>query len=153
MQKKTAYLILISFLFLSIINCLLAQDSTIYLDSKKYTKENEKWYVHSTGRMYQVDINSMTVKLKENLQRSVLDNVLQNTGIKVVRENELGYIDLELSSSKSFYDWQKHLSQMGIFETVEVNSFGTVFTNDPLYANQYYLSNLQTFPQIYLRDD
>lgn len=117
----------------------MAQDSTIYLDSKKYTKENGKWYVHSTGRLYQVDINSMTVKLKENLQRSVLDNVLKNTGIKVVRENELGYIDLELSSSKSFYDWQKHLSQMDIFETVEVNSYGITYTNDPGYNSQYYL--------------
>lgn len=93
----------------------------------------------------------MTVKLKEDLSRKVLENVLKNTGIKIVRENQLGYVDLDLSESKKFYEWHDHLTKMGIFETAEMNSFGELFTNDPYLTQQYYLYS-NSYPNIILNN-
>lgn len=130
-----------------------AQDSTIFLGQKKYTKNNNKWYVNSEGTKYAIDSKSITVKLKENISIGVLENVLKNSGIKILRENILGYIDLEVSDKRSFYKWHDHLSKLGIFESVEVNSFGKAFSTDPGLSSQYYLYNISEYPRIYISYD
>lgn len=103
---------------------------------------------------YEVNERSITVKLKENVSESALNALNKNKGVIVERSNDLGYIDLLLPEGSKFDEMFTHLVSSGIFESVEVNSYGESCSNDPHFSDQYYLYNPITQynpqrPQIY----
>lgn len=101
----------------------------------KIVKQNDTLYIRENGHNYKVDTQTITVKLKEG-------KTLDTKGCSVIRENKLGYIDIEVPAGKKVEEYAKELDESGIFEVVELNSYGeicTVTTNDPFLSNQWHL--------------
>lgn len=102
---------------------------------EKMVKQNDTLYIRENGHDYKVDTQTITVKLKEG-------KTLDTKVCSVIRENKLGYIDITVPEGKQVEEYAKELDESGIFEIVELNSYGeicTVTTNDPYLSNQWYL--------------
>jgi len=143
---------LIVFFYLIQVSFVNAQ--TLKLGNQNFVKEKNKWFVVDRYNKYEVNERSITVKLKENVSESALNALNKNKGVIVERSNDLGYIDLLLPEGSKFDEMFTHLVSSGIFESVEVNSYGESCSNDPGFSSQYYLYNPITQynpqrPQIY----
>jgi len=141
---KKVFLIVV--LYLMQFSCINAQ--TLKLGNQNFVKENNKWFVVDKSNKYEVNERSITVKLKENVSESALNTLNINKGVIIERSNDLGYIDLLLPEGSKFNEMFTHFSNSGIFESVEVNSFGERFSNDPGFSSQYYLYNTGGYPSI-----
>ncbi len=137
---------LIVFFYLIQVSFVNAQ--TLKLGNQNFVKEKNKWFVVDKYNKYEVNERSITVKLKENVSESALNALNINKGVIIERSNDLGYIDLLLPEGSKFNEMFTHFSNSGIFESVEVNSFGERFSNDPGFSSQYYLSNANGYPSI-----
>lgn len=137
---------LIIFLYLIQVSFVNAQ--TLKLGNQNFVKENYKWFVVGKYNKYEVNERSITVKLKENISESALNALNSTKGVTIQRSNELGYIDLLLPENSKFDEMYIHYLNSGIFESVEVNSFGERFSNDPGFSSQYYLYNTGGYPCI-----
>jgi hypothetical protein len=51
---------------------LYAQTDTFVLGNKLFSKENNKWYIVENDRKFAVDERSITVRFKENVDKSNL---------------------------------------------------------------------------------
>ncbi|MFA6978752.1 MAG: S8 family serine peptidase [Ignavibacteriaceae bacterium] len=111
------------------------------LGNQNFVKEKNKWFVVDKNNKYEVNERSITVKLKENVSESALNALNKNKGVIIERSNDLGYIDLLLPEGSKFDEMFTHLLSSGIFESVEVNSYGATCSNDPVFSSQYYLYN------------
>ena len=137
---------LIVFFYLIQVSFVNAQ--TMKLGNQNFVKEKNKWFVVDKYNKYEVNERSITVKLKENVSESALNALNINKGVMIERSNDLGYIDLLLPEGSKFNEMFTHFSNSGIFESVEVNSFGERFSNDPGFSSQYYLYNTGGYPSI-----
>ena len=128
-----------------------AQSEKFLLGNKSYFKENDKWYTsnYKTDGKFEVNKRSITVKLKNESLVENLNKLNKKFDIKVLRKNILGYIDLELPEYSDFKSMYNSLVDEGIFEKVEINSFGELLSvpNDPYFPYQYHL-NHATKPDI-----
>jgi len=128
--------------------CLISAQS-IRLGNKNLIKEKNKWYiVTSDDRKFEVNERSLTVKLKKNVPEEALNAINKNNDIIVERSNELGYVDLLLPEDSKFDQLFNHYFNSGIFESVELNSWGETFSNDPGFTSQYHLYNTNNYPSI-----
>ncbi|MDP3150555.1 MAG: S8 family serine peptidase, partial [Ignavibacteria bacterium] len=132
-------LFLIVFFYLIQVSFVNAQ--TLKLGNQNFVKEKNKWFVVDKYNKYEVNERSITVKLKENVSESALNTLNKNKGVIIERSNDLGYIDLLLPEGSKFDEMFTHLVSSGIFESVEVNSYGATCSNDPGFSSQYYLYN------------
>jgi len=137
---------LIVFFYLIQVSFVNAQ--TMKLGNQNFVKEKNKWFVVDKYNKYEVNERSITVKLKENVSESALNALNINKGVMIERSNDLGYIDLLLPEGSKFNELFTHFSNSGIFESVEVNSYGERFSNDPGFSSQYYLYNTGGYPSI-----
>jgi subtilisin family serine protease len=119
----------------------------MYLGSKQFAKENNKWYILENDRKFEVNERSMTVKFTENVDKSSMDVFSKEFSVKIERENELGYIDLEIPEGTNFKEVYAYYIKSGLFESVEMNSYGSTHSNDPGYSYQYYLYS-SSYPSI-----
>ncbi|MBU2444686.1 MAG: S8 family serine peptidase [Bacteroidetes bacterium] len=144
-------IILYTALLLSLPCFINAQHQTMNLDGKLYSKENNRWYVTNseTGERFLVNTRSITVKLKGEMSKIDMITLNKSLGIKVKRENILGYIDLELPEDSNFSEYYELMKNTGLFENIDINSYGEMLTvpNDPWFGYQYYL-NHSTRPDI-----
>jgi len=134
---------LIVFFYLIQVSFVNAQ--TLKLGNQNFVKENNKWFVVDKSNKYKVNERSITVKLKENISESALNSLNKSKDVMIERSNQLGYIDLLLPEGAKFDEMFTHFANSGIFESVEVNSFGERFSNDPGFTDQYYLWNANDF--------
>lgn len=122
---------------------LYSQEEKKIINNQEFKKENGKWLMkdHKSQTYYVVDTKSITVKLKPNISDENLAALNRENKVKIVRTNKLGYIDLELPEKSNFYDVFDIYEKSGLFEIVEINSYGEIFTdsNDPGYYYQNYL--------------
>jgi hypothetical protein len=81
---------------------------------------------------------------------SSLEDLIKEYNIEIVRKNKQGYIDLRLPVDSDFVVILKKYLDNSMFESVEMNSFGKVFVDnpdDPGYSSQHHL-NHATYPDI-----
>ncbi len=137
------FLVLVLFLLLTHISS--AQNLSLTLDGKTYFKENSKWYTTEieTNTKFEVNKRSITVKLKENVTQEELLKLNETLGVKIERENILGYIDLVLPGGADCFTIYENYKESELFESMHINTFGKELgaTNDPLIGNQYYLDH------------
>ncbi len=145
-SKYDLFIFLMLYLALIVVQAF-GQETTMYLGSKQFAKENNKWYILENDRKFEVNERSMTVKYKENVDKSNMDVFSKEFSIKIERENELGYIDLEIPEGTNFKEVYDYYIETGLFESVEMNSYGSAHTNDPGYSSQYYLYS-SSYPSI-----
>lgn len=92
----------------------------------------------------------MTIKLIDSTMTSSLDELIRESNIEIIRKNKLGYIDLKLPEKSEFTVVLKKYLNTSLFESVEMNSYGKVFEDDPDdpgYSSQHHLSN-SSYPYI-----
>ena len=122
-----------------------AQSEKFLLGNKSFFKENDKWYTsnYKTDGKFEVNTRSITVKLKNESLVENFNKLNKKFDIKILRKNILGYIDLELPEYSDFRSIYTSLVNEGIFEKVEVNSFGELLSipNDPYFSYQYHLNH------------
>lgn len=154
MEKKTNIRLLIFVFTLLLTHLSLAQQFSLTLDGKSYFKENNKWFTTEieTNTKFEVNKRSITVKLKENVTQEELLKLNETLGVKIERENILGYIDLVLPEDSDCFKIYKILKESGLFEDIHINTFGKTLgePNDPKYnaGYQYYISNTSGIPDI-----
>ncbi|PIS45675.1 MAG: hypothetical protein COT22_04060 [Ignavibacteria bacterium CG08_land_8_20_14_0_20_37_9] len=146
-MKNILFVMLVVLIFFNI----KAQSEKFLLGNKSYFKENNKWYTSNfkTDGKFEVNTRSITVKLKNESLVENLNKLNKKFDIKILRKNILGYIDLELPENSDFISMYNSFVSEGIFEKVEVNSFGELLSapNDPSFSYQYHL-NHATRPDI-----
>jgi len=84
----------------------------------------------------------MTIKLVDTTMTSSLDEIIKESNIEIIRKNKLGYIDLKLPVNSDFTVILKKYLNNSLFESVEMNSFGKIFVDDPDdpgYSSQHQL--------------
>ncbi|MBK1440153.1 S8 family peptidase [Parapedobacter sp. ISTM3] len=107
---------------------------------RQYEQKDDKWH-DEYGNI--VNNKIITVKLKDGLQQTISAEI----GRKV-RENSLGYIDVELSKDIEFFSQLRTISEDPNIESIDINTFGVynafqVTPNDPQLTNQWYLNRIQ----------
>ncbi|MCH7973568.1 MAG: S8 family serine peptidase [Bacteroidetes bacterium] len=141
-MKQTKFLLLILLLLLLLPHKIVAQDSTIILDGRKYVFENNQWFAEdNNGEKFKLAPESFTVKLKPNVPMIALENVCNARGIEIERVNRLGFIDLKLPANACFHTAYTSFLNLGLFESIDVNTYAKLHIepNDPGAWNQYYL--------------
>jgi len=115
----------------------------VKLDKKTYTKKEGKWFQNWNGKQYEVNAKVITVKYKTSESGTKNDEYFTNQKMKVVRSNELGYMDISIPEGADPIDVVKTLSATGLFESVETNSYGeyTGTPNDASFSSQWGLNN------------
>jgi len=63
---------------------------------------------------FRVNTRSITVKLKEGFSLSSLDQVNNTLRTRIVENNKLGFIDLELPENSNFVEIYNHLKNTGL---------------------------------------
>jgi thermitase len=94
----------------------------------------------------------MTVKLIDTTLTFSLDELIRESNIEIIRKNKLGYIDLRIPEKSEFTVVLKKYLNSSLFESVEMNSYGKVFEDDPDdpgYSSQHHLDNGDNYPHIH----
>jgi len=158
MKKIFISLILLSILGLFILNySVKAQNPPHIINGRTYFQQDSIWFVENnlTSEIFRVDTNSITVKLNNAVNFSILEILVNNVGIEIKRENILGYIDIFIPSELDIFQVWETLNNTGLFESLEINSFGellysppsVLIPNDPYYGQQYHLDH-SVYPDI-----
>lgn len=106
--------------------------------NKKLLTKNNVLYLRDNGHDFRVDTRTVTVKLKEG-------ETLNKNNLTIQRQNKLGYIDITVPEGMDVEKFAKELDESGIYEIVELNSFGTYHSltvNDSYTSNQWYLDRI-----------
>lgn len=136
-----------SLLFFCAILLALAcfSQETADFNGKRYEKKaNHTWFDVETG--FEVDSTVITIKLKPNKQAEDLNKIG-----KIIRQNHLGYIDINISEKGSFFKQLHLLSNNPDILTLDINTIGnyntflTLSPNDPGLSSQWYLGRIRAF--------
>lgn len=115
----------------------LTGNAQLKVQTEKLVRHNDTLYIRENGHDYKVDTQTITVKLKEGKTLEAKDGT-------VIRKSKLGYIDIAVPEGKRVEEYAKELDESGIFENVELNSYGelcTVTINDPYSSSLWHLDS------------
>lgn len=115
----------------------LTSQAQLKVQRKNLIQIKNKLYLRENGFDFEVDTTTITVKLKEG-------KTLNSKGEAVIRENKLGYIDVTVPEGRKVEEYAKELDESGIFEIVELNTYGelcTMMTNDPYSSSLWHLDS------------
>lgn len=85
--------LLLSAIFI-LISFSASSQEIITFNGKSYEKKGVKWYDEND---FEINNRVITIRLKDNMKRDVLEGIG-----KKIRENILGYIDIEIPSDDGF---------------------------------------------------
>lgn len=117
-------------------SCLSTSAQGLY-NRQKTAKINGTLYLVNKGFQYQVDTTMVTVK-------KLSPETTLNSEIKVIKENKLGYIDIQVPKGKDVEKFVEELKHTKTFESVEYVGYcqACLSSNDSLYGSQYYLDRI-----------
>gem|GEM_PF-6173905 len=108
--------------------------------NQKITKINDKYKIENNGRLFDVDMNTITIKLKKGVEL--------NSNYKFYRKNKLGYVDLKVPKDYTIENYISLLSSDESIEKIEYNSIGhyiDFIPNDDDEHLQWYLSTINYY--------
>lgn len=131
--------LLLSAIFI-LISFSASSQEIITFNGKSYEKKGVKWYDEND---FEINNRVITIRLKDNMERDVLEGIG-----KKIRENILGYIDIEIPSDDGFFVLMDSLNKHPNIESVDINTYGVysffqVTPNDPQYTNQWYINQVE----------
>ncbi len=100
----------------------------ILIEQKKFTRKASTWYLESTGRLYEVIPDSLSLKFKEETTPEQRREFLHSYQLTVVRKNRLGIYDVKITSQKNAVEYFTDLQAHELLEFVEVNTLGVYET-------------------------
>jgi hypothetical protein len=116
-----------------------------YLNGSKYIKSEGKWYaVYGDDKSLVYD-SVITVKWKPGISKKIIEDFNLKEGATIIRENILGFVDLKVNGAEDIFTVLKKYLHSGIVEIVEPSTFGvfgSLFTNDTYFGNQWYLNHI-----------
>ena len=85
---------------------VFSQQKTLCLEEKTFVLENDKWFVLDgmTNDKFEINKSSITVKLKNGLNKTALSSINESLGVKIENSNKLGFIDLKLPEGADVFD-------------------------------------------------
>lgn len=146
--------IAIALTFLIPVMCFLSANvygqQKIEVAGKTYTQEEEKWFVESEGKRYEVNPKVITVKFKADVSADVKSSFYSEQRFTEIRSNKLGFVDLEVPEGANPIEYIQRLQEENIIESAEVNTFGeyvaVMSPNDPKFTDQWHLPKTNTAP-------
>lgn len=130
---------------------IYSQSNTVKLLNKTYFEEEGKWFTvdQITDEKFEVNTNSLTVKLKNESDNFKLEELCKKHNIIIENVNILGYYDLVLPENSKFYEMFAKFEESNLFSSVEIISYAKLLgSNDPEFDSQYYLDNSSGLPDI-----
>lgn len=128
----------------------LPAQQTIEIGGKTYIQKQEKWFVESEGKLYEVNSRVITVKFKKGITADAKRSFYTQQRLTVIRSNPLGYVDLELPAGADPLGYIQKLQKEDIIESTEVNTIGEyvpiMTPDDPIFSNQWHLPKTNVAP-------
>jgi hypothetical protein len=100
------------------------EPTEVIIQQKRFRRKNGKWYLESTGRLYEVIPQSLTLKFKEETTLEQRREFLHTYQLTVVGKNRLGIYDVKIACQKNSVDYFGDLHDHELLEFIEVNSRG-----------------------------
>jgi subtilisin family serine protease len=112
------------------------------INDRVLVEEGGKLFVQAGGRRFEVS-DVVTVKFPPGTPRSAKGSFSADRGAKIIRENRLGYVDLQVPSGKTAVEFAAELESTGALELVEINTIGEYLAtpDDTLFDYQWGLNN------------
>ena len=116
----------------------------VSFNGKQYEKRfNNVWFEIESGFM--IDSVVITIKLQPNTYKKDIKQIG-----KIIRQNSLGYIDIDISEKQGFFTQLNALAKDKEILSIDINTIGTynriqVTSNDPYLTNQWYLGRIKAF--------
>ncbi|MFH1320611.1 MAG: S8 family peptidase [Bacteroidota bacterium] len=142
--KKLKYIVASLMFFLFCTN-IVAQNN--YSDgNNQYSKIGGIWYlIDSIGNpVFEVESTVITVKFINGVTTQQKNNIYSATNVYVLRENSLGFIDLEIQPTDDVVQVLQAYINSGLCQIAELNTFGQwhAIPNDPFFSNQWNLNQI-----------
>lgn len=104
---------------------------------ENYNKSENRWF-DSNGM--EVDTSVVTIKAGPNFH-------MKNTFGKMIRQNKLGYADIQVPANANFFAFIKSLNDELSILSIDINTFGeyNLTPNDMDLADQWYLNTIEIF--------
>lgn len=128
------YLLFLCSLFLALTSF---SQEIVSFNGKQYEKRfNNVWFEIESGFM--IDSVVITIKLQPNTYKKDIKQIG-----KIIRQNSLGYIDIDISEKPGFFTQLNALAKDKEILSIDINTIGTynriqVTSNDPYLTNQWY---------------
>lgn len=135
------YLLFLCSLFLALTSF---SQEIVSFNGKQYEKRfNNVWFEIESGFM--IDSVVITIKLQPNTYKKDIKQIG-----KIIRQNSLGYIDIDISEKQGFFTQLNALAKDKEILSIDINTIGTynriqVTSNDPYLTNQWYLGRIKAF--------
>jgi hypothetical protein len=93
-------------------------------NGQTFVLEGGDWFLELDGHRFKVDPDVVSVKFRADVTTAERMRLYAEQETEVVRENQLGIIDLRVPTGKSPIEFVRDLEATGLFEFAEVNTFG-----------------------------
>ncbi|WP_447969784.1 S8 family serine peptidase [Nitrospira sp. M1] len=117
---------------------------------KTYSAQEHKWYQEFQGSKYEVHPQVITVKFKKGLALASKRTFEAQQGFNELRENRLGYVDIEIPAGSNPLDVVQQLQADGVLEYAEINTLGRYLPvgdpDDQIFPDQWHLEKTQVSP-------
>ena len=119
----------------------LTSSAQLRVQKEKLVEKKGVLYIQENGTEYRVNTKTITVKLKEG-------KTLDCKGGSVVRQNKLGYIDIDVPEGYDVQEYATMLDEGGDYEVVELNTYykcNSVYINDTDAPSQWHLNRINAY--------
>lgn len=100
------------------------QATEMIIQGKRFVKRENKWFLESKDRLYEVINNSLSLKFKKETTAEQRKKFLDFYKLSIVRVNRLGIYDVETPPEKNALECFSDLLEHPLLEFVEVNTLG-----------------------------
>lgn len=101
-----------------------APTTEMIIQEKRFKRKENKWYLESNGRLYEVIPNSLSLKFKKQTTPEQRQEFLDTYQLRVIRKNRLGIYDVETQTQKIALEYFADLHDHLMLEFIEVNTLG-----------------------------
>jgi len=117
---------------------------SISLEGKTYIEDNGKWFLTAGEQAFEVLPDVVTIKFRQGYDASSKDTLYSEHNTSVLRENKLGFVDIQVPPGKNAIEFAIELKNTGMVDSAEVNTRGKyiqMIPDDPRFPDQWGLHN------------
>jgi subtilisin family serine protease len=122
---------------------VLSQTS-ISFEGKTYIEDAGKWFLTAGEQAFEVLPDVVTIKFRQGYDASSKDTLYTENNTSVLRENKLGFVDIQVPPGKNPIEFAIELKNTGMLDSADVNTRGKyiqMIPDDPRFPDQWGLHN------------
>lgn len=100
------------------------QVSEMTIQDKRFLRKNNRWYLESRGRLYEIITDSLTIKFKPGMTTEARQKFLDSYQLTTIRKNRLGIYDVKIFSKNNALELFADLQGHPLIDYVEINTLG-----------------------------